>query len=131
MFWDVTVVMIDCACFLPRRGEYKRAFWIRPDVKGTMYRVAAPPFTYGLRQDSVSLSAGGGEEDFKDGVRFSGRCWARGHRPWFLWLSWKGRLGSEDSDSRFLKAVLRSTSQGRSLRSVEADRQNVKIIREE
>lgn len=44
-----------------------RAFWIRTDVKGTMYRVAASPFTSGLRQDSVSLSAGGGEGYFQDG----------------------------------------------------------------
>ena len=70
-----------------------RASWIRTDVKGTLYRVAAPPFTSGLRQDSVSFSAGGGEEYFQDDVRFSGRCRARGHRPRVLWLLWKGRLG--------------------------------------
>lgn len=52
----------------PGGVSMNRAFWIRTDVKGTLYRGAAPPFTSGLRQDSVSLSAGGGEEYFMDEV---------------------------------------------------------------
>ena len=69
---DPLSVMIYGACFLPRRGEYIKLSWNRSDVKGTSYRLTAPPLTSELGQDNISFFARGGEEYFMEEVRFSG-----------------------------------------------------------